>query len=248
MPTGLRVQFHVKPGRLSWNAVVSWLGRRARRADGRPQSPAGRRTEGRCRCRPGACEPGDPFWSRDGPVPGSGAAGTSWGSGACSGSLGAVPGRPAAGPRVPLPSAGARSVRSIERADWLAPRGPARPPERLALDPAWSACRQAGLSDRTCILMTGPSQETRTCVLIESCHRLAVAPHLGQPVVFRRLRPGRRRPGAVLASARRGPRRLRGRRHWPRGLARRVPGQMPRRKFLQARPGPGFACLSQAAR
>jgi hypothetical protein len=128
------------------------------------------------------------------------------------GSLGVVLERPATGPRAPLPPAGAGPVRSIERTDCLAPRGPARHPERPAPGPAWSASRQAGLSDRTCILMTGPSQKTRTCVLIEPCHRLAVAPHLGQPVVFRRLRPGRRRPGAVLASARRGPRRLRGRR------------------------------------
>jgi hypothetical protein len=105
-------------------------------------------------------------------------------------------------------------------------------PGAPSADPSWSACRHAGMSDRTCILMTGPSQKSRTCVLIESCHRLPVAPHLGQPVVSRRLQPGRRVPGAVLASARRGPRRLRGRRQ----LARRTRPASPRPAAPQAVP------------
>jgi hypothetical protein len=106
-------------------------------------------------------------------------------------------------------------------------------------DPPWSVRWHRGMSDRTCILMAGPSQDARTCVLIEPCHRLLVAPRRGQPVVFRRLRPGRRVFGAVLASARRGPRRLRGRRQLAlrtRPAARpRVARQMPRRQFLRGR-------------
>jgi hypothetical protein len=187
----------VKPGRLSWNSVVSRLDIRCAGADGPPKRP--RPLAPGQGARSGA---GRLFRGRE-PVREPGAR---------SGAAGSRSRAAATGPRAPFPWAGASSIRSIERADCVPPRGPARPTERPALDPAWSACRQAGLSDRTCILMTGPSQKTRTCVLIESCHRLAVAPHLGQPVVFRRLRPGRRRPGAVLASARRGPRRLRGRR------------------------------------
>jgi hypothetical protein len=83
---------------------------------------------------------------------------------------------------------------------------------RAARHSPWSARRPRSLSDRTCILMTGSSHHARTCVLIESCHRLPVPRHCGQPAVFRRRRPGRRAPGAVLARARRGPRRPRDRR------------------------------------
>jgi hypothetical protein len=103
-------------------------------------------------------------------------------------------------------------VRSPERGA-RPPHDAGRPGRRAAVRHSpWSARRRGSLSDRTCILMTGSSHRARTCVLIESCHRLRVPRHCGQPVVFRRRRPGRRAAGAVPARARRGPRRPRDRR------------------------------------
>jgi hypothetical protein len=119
---------------------------------------------------------------------------------------------------------------------------------RPARHSPWSARRPGSLSDRTCILMTGSSHHARTCVLIESCHRLPAPRHCGQPAVFRRRRPGRRVPGAVLARARRGPRRPRGRRQLAGADILGAPAASCRADSPSGPAGPGYACLRQAAR